>query len=150
MTLNSKPAFKFLVQLPLLITHSKAWTRAFTLCKEKANTSVEIPNGTAHAGFEKRYKFVCLFSHSNRTTCSGTICPNSAPPQRLFQLAVYFDVRFEITDVFSPLKPNRTVSLPLGFPWNLSYEPQPVSRPCATVKIPPPSLAERSESFKCR
>ena len=72
------------------------------------------------------------------------------PPQRLFQIAVYFDVRFEITDVFSPLKPNGTVSLPLGFPWNLSYEPQPVSRPCATVKIPPPSLAERSESFKCR
>ena len=39
------------MQLPLLITHSKTWTRAFTLCTEKANTSVEIPNGTAHAGF---------------------------------------------------------------------------------------------------
>ena len=117
MTLNSKPAFEFLVQLPLLITHSKTWTRAFTLCTEKANTSVEIPNGTytAHAGFEKRWKFVCLFSHSNRPTCSRTICPNRPPPQRLFQLAVYFDVRFEITDVFSPLKPNGTVSLPLGF-----------------------------------
>ena len=57
----------------------------------------------------------------------------TAPPQLLFQLAVYFDVRFEITDLFSSLKPNGTVSLPSGFPCNLSYEPKPVSRPCATV-----------------
>ena len=144
LTLSSKPAFEFLVQLPLLITYSKAWARAFTLCTERANTSVEIPNGTAHAGFEKRWKFVCLFSHSSRTTCSRTICPNSAPtPQRLFQLAVYFGVRFEITDVFPPLKPNGTVSLPSGFPCNRSYEPQPsfkALRDCQNS--PPPSLAE--------
>ena len=69
-------------------------------------------------------------------------------PQRLFQLALYFDVRLEITDVFSPLKPNGTVSLPSGFPCNLPHEPQPVSRPCATVKMLPLSLAERrSDSF---
>ena len=57
----------------------------------------------------------------------------ATPPQLLFQLAVYFDVRFEITDLFSSLKPNGTVSLPSGFPCNLSYEPKPVSRPCATA-----------------
>ena len=129
MTLNSTPAFEFLVHSPLPITHSKAWTRAFTLCTEKANTLVEIPNCTTHTGFEKKNGN----SHSNRTTCSRAICPNSPPPQLLFQLAVYFDVRFEITDLFSSLKPNGTVSLPSGFPCNLSYEPQPVSRPCATV-----------------
>ena len=129
MTLNSKPAFEFLVQLPLLITHSKTWTRAFTLCTEKANTSVEIPNGTTHTGFEKKWKFSFqpnyLFTHH--------LSKQPPPPQLLFQLAVYFDVRFEITDLFSSLKPNGTVSLPSGFPCNLSYEPKPVSRPCATV-----------------
>ena len=38
------------------------------------------------------------------------------PPTLLPTVAVSFDVRFEITDVFSPFKPNGTVSLPSGFP----------------------------------
>ena len=105
----------------------------YTSCRFRKKMEIRMPIFS----FQPNY----LFTHH---------LSKQRPPQRLFQLAVYFDERFEITDVFSPLKPNGTVSLPLGFPSNLSYEPQPVSRPCATVKIPPPSLAERSESFKCR